>query len=63
MTINAESTLIIYTMTDLKLASNIRGRLQSNHSGWQLSVCHLCAPHRSQGKENHEEPQQKYWGK
>lgn len=41
MTINAESKLIIYTMMDLKLAVNIQGRIQSNHLGWQFSLCHL----------------------
>lgn len=52
MTINAESTLIIYTMMDLKLAVNIQGRLQSNHLGRQFSMCHLHAPQQSEGKHN-----------
>lgn len=52
MTINAKSTLIIYTMMDLKLAVNIQGRLQSNHLGWQFSMCHLHAPQQPEGKQN-----------
>lgn len=52
MTINAESTLIIYTMMDLKLAVNIQGRLQSNRLGLQFSMCHLHAPQQPEGKQN-----------
>lgn len=51
MTINAESTLIIYTMMDLKLAVNIQGRLQSNQLGQQFSMCHLHAPQQPEGKQ------------